>query len=215
MTVEDQDFVLLGDQDLGDFNTHGIIPQSLEQISKIRNWLDPTDYTSESSEFNKHKASYTVGTGKWIQETEQYRKWIESPEYGSLWIKGVAGSGKSVIAAHVASLLDDSKVPILHFFFRQIIAANRTPQSLVRAWLSQLLGFSPMLQLKLKSLVKDGRSLNTVSFDDLWELVVLALSDVPHAYCVADALDEYVVFPASFHERSRISDQKPVFGLMS
>lgn len=190
MTSEDQDFVLLGDKDLADFNAHGLLPQSLEDINKIRKWLDPTDYASDSSEYNKHKTSYTAGTGKWIRETEQYQQWMTSPEHGSLWIKGVAGSGKSVVAAHLASLLEDTKVPILHFFFRQIIAANRTPQSLVRDWLSQLLDFSPMLQLKLKGFVKEERNLDTVSFDDLWELVVSALSEIPRAYCVADALDE-------------------------
>ncbi|KAL5329318.1 hypothetical protein ACEPPN_002829 [Leptodophora sp. 'Broadleaf-Isolate-01'] len=127
----------------------------------------------------------------------------------TLWIKGVAGSGKSVVAANVASLLGPTKVPILHFFFRQIITANKTPQSPVRDWLSQLLQFSPWLQLKLKMLVKEGRILDSVSFDDLWELLVSAVSATAgKVYCIADALDEMDFGNDLFMQKLATLDQK-------
>ncbi|KAL2075247.1 hypothetical protein VTL71DRAFT_190 [Oculimacula yallundae] len=202
MTSEDQDFVLLEDEDLVDYNVDGLLPQPAEEITKIQKWLSPTDYNSASSEISKHKLSYTPGTGEWIQEADQYQQWLRSTEYGTLWIKGVAGSGKSVVAAHVASLFSLTKVPVLHFFFRQIIEANKTPQSLARDWLSQILPISPLLQLNLKDLVKEGRTLEDVSFDDLWELLVSAISTTAETvYCIADALDEMDIWNEHFLQK--------------
>lgn len=190
MALDNHDFVVLGDKDLVDFNADGVLPQSAEDIGQIRLWLDPTDYASDSSEFNKHQTSYIPGTGKWIREAVQYQNWLQYSVSSTLWIKGVAGSGKSVVAAQIATLLEQTKAPVLYFFFRQIIAANKTPQSLLRDWLAQLLEYSPALQLKLKSLLDQNRSLDSVALNDLWELVDGTLSDLPRAYCIVDALDE-------------------------
>jgi hypothetical protein len=197
--IEDQGFVLLGDKDVADFNPAGLLPQSAEEIEKIQQWLQPTDFAGESSEFNKHLASYVEGTGQWIQETEQFQQWRNSSDHGTLWIKAVPGAGKSVVAAHVAAqLAEEEKVPVLHFFFRQIITTNKTPQSLVRDWMSQVLGYSPVLQSKLMELLKNNRSLQSVAFDELWDTLVTALSTLPRVYCIADALDEMDMGNESF-----------------
>lgn len=190
MASDDQDFVLLEHQDLADFNTAGLLPQSPEIIDQIIKWLQPTDYTAESSEYNKHLATYVPGTGVWIQESAQYQQWL-TQDSGALWIKATAGAGKSVIAAHVASLLaGNENVPVLSFFFRQIIATNRTPQALIRDWLAQLLRFSPPLQKKLKELLDQRRALETLALDELWDFALSAMASFKRAYCVVDALDE-------------------------
>lgn len=70
---------------------------------------------------------------------------------------------------------------------------TKTPQSLIRDWLSQLLGFSPSLQLKLKHLVEEEPSLDSVSFDDLWEHLITAVSlstNTGKIYCIADTINE-------------------------
>ena len=189
-SLAEQDFVLLGDKDMEGFNTAGLLPQLPVDIEKIQRWLQPTDFASDSSEFRKHSASYVEGTGLWIQKTEQFQQWRTSSN-GVLWIKAVPGAGKSVVAARLASqLAEEEKVPVLHFFFRQIITTNRTAQSLVRDWMSQLLPYSPVLQFNLKELLKNNRNLESVSFDELWSNLVAAICTLPCVYCVADALDE-------------------------
>ncbi|KAE8441589.1 hypothetical protein EG329_004638 [Mollisiaceae sp. DMI_Dod_QoI] len=189
MVHEDQDFVV-GDQDLTDFNPVGLLPQSSEDLLKTRQWLQPTKYEGISSEYNKHLASLVEGTGEWIQQTDPYQQWQRYSDYGMLWLKGVAGSGKSVIAARIAALTSAEKVPVLRFFFRQIISTNRTPLTLLRDWLSQLLDFSPWLQLQLKGLLEKRRALESMAFDELWGLLVSALSGRQRVYCIADAIDE-------------------------
>jgi hypothetical protein len=100
-TPESQDFVVVGDEDLDEYDA-GILPQSLHVIADIKKWLQPTDYLADSSEYNKHLHNHVKGTGLWIQETEAYRKWHESSHQGSLWVKAIAGAGKSVFAAMIA-----------------------------------------------------------------------------------------------------------------
>lgn len=192
MAQEEQDFVLLEGKDVVDFNVEGLLPLSPKELQSVQNWLDPTNYNAESSEYNKHLASYANGTGQWIQNTDQYQKWLQSDgdTAGALWIKATAGAGKSVVAAHTASLLAEEGTPVLSFFFRQIIAKNRTPQSLVRDWLTQLLPYSPKLQKNLKEIIDNRRSLESVAFEELWDLATSTMFTMKRIYCVVDALDE-------------------------
>jgi ankyrin repeat protein len=93
-------------------------------------------------------------------------------------------------------------VPVLYFFFRQIIDANYTPRAALQDWLAQVLDYSPPLQLQLKEyLGKDNKSsrsqpssqsrqLGSLSTGDLWQHLRTALSYIPKVYILADALDE-------------------------
>ncbi|KAF4456094.1 hypothetical protein F53441_1709 [Fusarium austroafricanum] len=165
-----------------------IVPE--DTIASIREWLQPTEYDIESSEYHKHLAFHLKGTGDWIHRSENYLKWHESPEHGLLWIKGVPGSGKSVVAASMIRRLSQEEVPVLYFFFRQIVDANHRPINLLRDWIDQILIYCPQLQAVLKGYVDKCRSLNSVSIDELWRHFREALVSVPRVYCVADALDE-------------------------
>ena len=94
-------------------------------------------------------------------------------------------------AAQLASkIASQASVPVLYFFFRRAVTANQRPHSLVSEYLSQFLGYSPLLQCKLKKFIDDRRSLESVFFDELWRSLQSALSLLPRVYCFADALDE-------------------------
>ena len=56
--------------------------------------------------------------------------------------------------------------------------------------MSQVLNYSPLLQLKLKKLLDDERELDSVALEELWDVLLDALSSLPRVYCVIDALDE-------------------------
>jgi len=162
---------------------------SPEDLAKIQKWLQPTNHTDVSSEFRRHLASQAPGTGHWICDTLKFEQWQTSENHGSLWIKGVPGAGKSVLAASMVDHLKrDDENPVLYFFFRYIIAANRTSRSLVRDWLAQLLPYSSRLQAILQPL--SSNELENVSDEQLWGHLLAGLSSVQKAYCVVDALDE-------------------------
>ena len=160
-----------------------------EELAKVQAWLQPTDYNAASSEHKRHLLSVAPETGLWISQTEQYRQWYNSGSHGSLWIKGPPGGGKSVIAASLIGHLQEShKSPVLFFFFRYIIATNRTSRSLIQDWLCQLLPNSIKLQADLKS--RMNGELADISDDQLWGLLLTGLSGINRAFCVVDALDE-------------------------
>jgi ankyrin repeat protein len=194
-----QDFVIVDRKDIEHFEGEEIVPQSLEDIAKIKQWLQPTDYLSDGSEYKKHLTAYLKGTGNWIQQTEAYQKWHDSPDHGALWTKAIAGAGKSVFAAMIAAhLAAKKKVPVLFFFFRQIVATNHHPKSLVVDFIAQLLDHSPRLQDRMKKLVDDRRTVDGLSMTELWAGLTEALLDVRKVYCVVDALDEMDIDQDSF-----------------
>lgn len=164
-----------------------------EDLANLQKWLQPTDYMAESSEFNRHLSSQAPGTGLWICDTPRFQQWHDSDDHSSLWIKGVPGAGKSVTAASMIEHLQRENVPVLFFFFRYIILANRRPRSLVRDWLAQLLPHSLQLQATLQPLMKG--ELDGISDDELWEYLLAGLSSIERAYCVVDAMDEMEQVP--------------------
>lgn len=166
------------------------LPQ--KELDKITKWLQPTLYNAESNEFNRHLLSRSPGTGSWLRETDAYNRWRDSPHHGGLWIKGVPGAGKSVLAASIVDHLkttEDPDTPILFFFFRHIVLANRNSVSLMRDWLAQLLPHSVAVQGVLQPMAKTSK-MESVSEGVLWDCVLKGLQDVPRVFCVADALDE-------------------------
>ncbi|KAK1708404.1 hypothetical protein CaCOL14_005156 [Colletotrichum acutatum] len=193
------DAVIIDRDDISNYNSEQILPESPQVIQKIRAWLNPTSYDFESSEYRKHLGSHISGTGDWLTASHSYKQWLQSEDTGLLWIKGIPGSGKSVLASKIIKELSSNNEgnPVLYFFFRQIIDANHEPAALLRDWLDQVLAYSPPLQKRLKGyVVKEKysdktRLFATMSIQDLWNDLRLAFSGLPgRVYCVADALDE-------------------------
>ncbi|KAI1191179.1 hypothetical protein F5B17DRAFT_350560 [Nemania serpens] len=123
------DVVFIDRDDISNYNPDHILPQSPDVIASIRQWLQPTAYEDPFGEYRKHLASHAAGTGAWITSSAPYREWLQSQELGTLWVKGIPGSGKSVIAAQLINHLatEHPGTPVLYFFFRQIIDANHAP----------------------------------------------------------------------------------------
>jgi hypothetical protein len=84
----EQDAVLIGAEDISDFNGDNILPQSPEDITKIHEWLQLTAYCDSDSEYMKNSSSYLAGTGMWLLSSEAYKEWHSSQETGVLWIRG-------------------------------------------------------------------------------------------------------------------------------
>ncbi|KAL8993810.1 MAG: hypothetical protein Q9169_006066 [Polycauliona sp. 2 TL-2023] len=191
MADEDPDYVLINPADALSSDQDSVhAPQPPHILAKIQKWLCPSEYAAESSDYNKHRRSFCPNTGEWLRQSDRYRQWHNTGE-SALWINGIPGSGKSVVAASLVSDLHDNEhVPVLYFFFRYANLANRTPKQLVRDWLSQLLDHSTLLQSRLKDLIEESTSHESVTFDDLWTIFRSAAVATSRLYCVADALDE-------------------------
>ncbi|CAG8192289.1 unnamed protein product [Penicillium salamii] len=164
--------------------------ESLAKIKRLKKWLSPTDSDSPTSEFRRHLHSHVKDTGEWIFETEQYSEWSMTDSTGNLWIRGIPGCGKSVVAANLVGRLQDlGDAPVLFYFFREIIETNG-PVELVRDFCEKLLDSSPDLQSSLEKLRAEFSAVESVPFDQLWECLATALRSMERVYCVVDALDE-------------------------
>lgn len=144
----DSDVVMIDHDDVSNYNPEQLLPQPPETLSAIRAWLQPTAYDVAGGEYHKHLASHAPGTGAWLTASDTYQEWLHGDEHGLLWIRGIPGSGKSVVAASLVDELARANpgCPVLFFFSRQIIDANHEPEALLRDWLDQLLRYSPPLQ---------------------------------------------------------------------
>ncbi|KAJ5633076.1 hypothetical protein N7490_009415 [Penicillium lividum] len=168
LSDSDSDTVLLGAEDVEGFNSDNILPLPASELAKITKWLKPTLYDFARGEYSRHSASYLLGTGTWLTSTQIYQQW-HSGDNGLLW---------------------EEDLPVVYFFFRQIIEANHKPIAALRDWLCQVLNYSPPLQVKLQKYLAQDRSLESLSSADMWSDLMIALQDLPKAYCVTDALDE-------------------------
>ncbi|TFB00283.1 Putative ankyrin repeat protein [Trichoderma ghanense] len=190
---EETDAVFIGRDDISDYNPQQLLPEPPQVLGRIREWLQPTAYDIAGGEYRRHLSSHVAGTGRWLTSSDAFHAWLDSEEHGLLWIKGIPGSGKSVMSAKLIDELAKSHPgsPVLFFFFRQIIDANHEPRALLRDWMDQLLSYSPPLQKQLKTYVEAYRPLESVSTEDMWKHLRLAFASLPgKVFCVADALDE-------------------------
>ncbi|KAF2967838.1 hypothetical protein GQX73_g5725 [Xylaria multiplex] len=166
-------------------------PSLEEQQSAVQQWLQPTDYLSPGSEFVKHLHSHVPGTCSWLHESPSFKTWTTPGQTNCLAIRGVAGSGKSVLAASIIHQLQKAEpnVPVLFFFFRQIVERNHSARYLIRDFASQLLPHSQSLVSSLRALSKscdvEGNEQNGV-----WDALVDSINRLEKVYLVVDALDE-------------------------
>lgn len=210
VAADNGDVVMLSRDDVSDFNEENILPQTPETLTKIKQWLCPTDYAAVNGEFYKHLRSHVAGTGDWLYSTDAYKQWHDSEAEGILWLKGIPGSGKSVFAARSIQRLQEEEVPVLYFFFRQIIRANYEPTALLRDWLVQILAYSPPLQVRLKEYLDERRTIETLSITEMFRDLRLACTYVPKVYCVIDALDEMNLGNDQFlHELAKFASWQP------
>ncbi|OAA56713.1 Ankyrin repeat-containing domain protein [Niveomyces insectorum RCEF 264] len=162
-----------------------------QRIVTLRQWLQPTEYLSPGNEYMKHLHAHVPGTGTWIYESDSFTEWARSTETGCLHLRGVAGSGKSVLAASTIRHLQESNpgTPVLFFFFRQIVEKNHSSKYLIRDFAAQLLPHSPVLMAEIEKLSK-SRGVDGTEAAALWDILVQGLEAAPKVYCVVDALDE-------------------------
>jgi ankyrin repeat protein len=180
-------------------------------IDKIRLWLCPTKFDTEGSEYRKHLNAHVSGTGDWLFHAEQYQNWHRSEDIGLLWIKGIPGSGKSVVATHlIQSLSKEENAPVLFFFSRRILRSNSEPKYLLRDCLYQVLDHSMLLCLRLKKVMGQHPEIGQVPCHELWRTIMSVLPTFPKVYVVLDALDELAVEQHCFLENLlELSKKKP------
>lgn len=141
----------------------------------------------QSQRHRMHYEKHVEATGDWLLNHAAYLKWLETAG-GILWLRGLAGCGKTVLCAHIIenlTLLCVGEATAIVYFY--VDGSENLPLdacTVNRTFLSQLVEQIPSLVSEL-----EGRSY--VEMTNRPERYLrMGLRSVEHLYVVVDGLDE-------------------------
>ncbi|KAF2189398.1 hypothetical protein K469DRAFT_702043 [Zopfia rhizophila CBS 207.26] len=131
-------------------------------------------------------------TCNWILTRKQYNDWVNNDSSGILWIYGIPGSGKSVLASSIVDRLSSksSFVPLLYFFCSSRNKNRRVSVHILRSLVFQLESQRPGLADLVEAAYKASTSKTADTFEQLWELFERMVHETKSLTCVVDGLDE-------------------------
>lgn len=154
----------------------------------MERWLRPSD---PSINANLARGFRHEGTGAWLLESLAFQEW-HSGSRRHLWLKGLAGCGKTVLSATILDHLEKRKdCLILSFFFDFRDMGKQTIDGMLRSLAFQLYrdraSSAGLLDASLQA-HKDGR--DQITTNALSEVFLKMLALEKNVYIVLDALDE-------------------------
>lgn len=159
-------------------------------VSRAWNWLRPAD---ASVDYRNASDLRHPNTGLWFLEGDSYRRLKTTPAT-HLWLRGIPGSGKSVIASTIIEDLQKDKdvvsgSAVVYFFFSFSDASKQTLEHMLRSLIYQLAveHKSPQLMSLVESRAQGSKRPQVEELITLFKEMVGELRDV---VIVLDALDE-------------------------
>ncbi|CAN9187941.1 unnamed protein product [Alternaria alternata] len=159
---------------------------------RIMSWLH------KARNYNPCSRPWEPGTAEWILKHTVYNDWENNRNGKALWIYGMPGSGKSVLAAYLAHN-PQTRINIAHFLQAAVNENSTKIVAVVASILVQLLSdesiasdsyISSTLIANTLPLLDRFSSYEACPFDKLWTVVQSIYDDIPPFTLIIDALDE-------------------------
>ncbi|KAF0636757.1 hypothetical protein FPSE5266_08808 [Fusarium pseudograminearum] len=170
--------------------------QSAKQYGSIVSWLKFNDVDqlaivdSISSEVEKYQ-----GTCGWILQNKRIRSWADAkPNTPALWLKGSAGTGKSVLCTQLINFLKETKFVIWHFC-TYLYATSTMYEQILKSLLLQILRKdADLVAYVYKTCVMERKSPTTTVLEQLLQKLLESMSSEPnqvdYVWVIIDGLDE-------------------------
>ena len=156
----------------------------------ITDWLQPAIITEHETYLNNDH--YLKGTCQWFRHHPAFLSWVDSRFSSHLWVQGLPGSGKSVLAANAISILKENDSAIISYFFcSRNEPTKRSASSIIRTIINQLAQQSPRILLNLNRMRLQGYNFAQPLSLTWRQLIVEQLENgQERTYIVIDGLDE-------------------------
>ncbi|KAF4968621.1 hypothetical protein FSARC_3996, partial [Fusarium sarcochroum] len=170
--------------------------ENSKQYESIVSWLKVNEsdqlaiFDSISSEASEYQ-----GTCGWILRNPKIRSWADSkPDTPALWLKGSAGTGKSVLCTQLVNFLKQSKF-VAHHFCTYLYASSTMYEQIVRSLVLQILRKDGDLVAHVyKSCILEKKAPTVPALEQLLLTLLASMSSEPnqaeYIWVVIDGLDE-------------------------
>ncbi|KAH6971418.1 hypothetical protein BKA56DRAFT_443941, partial [Ilyonectria sp. MPI-CAGE-AT-0026] len=158
-------------------------------------WLSPIDFLNRKRDILN---DYVTGTAEWFFETHPFLAWANGTGPKTLYVKGINGAGKSMLASLAAEHLINMKLPFLRkssvslfVFYDYRTPDNQRCVDLIGGMLRQLLSITRTIHPTIRELYHRLHEGGTrPSTDTLAQCVLAMLEGFRTAFIIIDALDE-------------------------
>ncbi|KAJ3526142.1 hypothetical protein NMY22_g10290 [Coprinellus aureogranulatus] len=164
------------------------------EVSKVAQWLS-NPKVNYWSFHNEIKARRTAGTGLWFLEGDLFLQWTKG-ELKALWMTGIPGSGKTVLASssieHTrmsSTEMGPSNSPVVYVYCRYVDRC--TARDVLCSFLEQLVISYPAVYTLLRPSYDTHRARQTkLSESEAVQGLADALSLFNESFGIVDGLDE-------------------------
>jgi hypothetical protein len=157
---------------------------------RLKAWLNPTDASTFFVKASKLRHS---NTGRGFLESDRYISFKNTPD-ARLWLRGIPGSGKTVLASTIIEDLkinDDPETAVIYFFFSFTDQAAQKLDDMLRSLIFQLVASHKSTSIHLTKLFEScAGGTQQPQMKDLIKVVEQMIGELRSVTVVLDALDE-------------------------
>jgi hypothetical protein len=172
------------------------IEQNAKQYESIVSWLQVNegDQIAIMESTSSEVADYQDTCG-WLLKNNKVSSWANNqPDTPALWLKGPAGTGKSVLTTQLVNFMKGTKFVICHFCTYRYVSSTMYEQVLKSLLLQILRKDGDLVAHVYKTCILEKKQPTTASLEQLLQTLLCSISSDPnkaeYLWIVIDGLDE-------------------------